>query len=452
MYYSLNEFASLCGGTLCPKSNGDRRFDYIESDTRLIKDEGALFAAFKGDNFDGHSFVSELCKNGGAVIDNPDFACPNAILTKSVKSALYKAALHHRSTVTNNARVLAVTGSVGKTTAKNMAYLVMSSHFDTYKSKGNRNSLTGLPMEVLNMPETAEYAVLEAGMSLPGELAEISRLIRPEMAIITTVGHSHIEAFGSREAICEEKLSISAAMEKKNLVLMAEPMLLSHKASLPDAVFCSLTDKTAHAFAENIRAEDGKTRFTVRFEGIKTDCVLPALGRHNVANALLCIVAGIRLGVPAEKAAAALEGFVAEGMRQNIHTKNGITIIADCYNASPESMKAALGVLADGNGKRYAVLGDMLELGSHSEQLHRIVGEAVVGRVDVLFCVGAEAKHIAKAARENGMDAANIIFYESDAWEKAAEALVSSIAPGDTVLFKASNRTCVRKILEKTDL
>ncbi len=452
MNYSLSEFAALCGGTLAPNSDGARRVDYIESDTRLIKGKSTLFAAFKGDHFDGHTFVADLCKNGGAIIDSPEFVCPNAIVTDSVKAALYRIAQHHRATETTKAKVLAVTGSVGKTTAKNMAYLVMSSYFDTYKSKGNRNSLTGLPMEVLNMPEHCTHAVLEAGMSLPGELEQISSLILPEAAIITTVGHSHIEAFGSREAICEEKLAILSSMQKKNLVAMAEPLLLAHKAELPDAVFCSVTDKSADAYAENIKTENGKTRFTVCFGGTRTECLLPALGEHNVANALLCVVAGIRLGVPEERAAGALEAFVSEGMRQNIHVTNGINVIADCYNASPESMKAALGVLAESAGTRYAVLGDMLELGSHSEKLHRMVGDAAADKTDVLFCVGSEAKYIAKAALEGGFDEEKLFLYESADYEKAAEHLLSLVKQGDTVLFKASNRTCVRKILEKTEL
>lgn len=452
MNYSLSEFAALCGGCLCADSNAERRFDYVESDTRLIKSDTTLFAAFKGDNFDGHSFVKTLCEKGGAIIDNPDFACPNAILTESVKSALYRIALHHRENVAKDTKVLAVTGSVGKTTAKNMAHLVMSSHYNTYKSKGNRNSLTGLPMEVLNMPSTCSHAVLEAGMSLPGEIAQISRLIRPEIAIITTVGHSHIEAFGSREAICEEKLSITAAMESKKLVLMAEPLLLAHKAEYPDAVFCSLTDKKADAFAEDIKVVDGKTVFTVHFGGESVSCTLPALGEHCVADALLCIVAAARLGVPMEKAASALMDFAPEGMRQNIHITNGINVIADCYNASPESMKAALGVLAQSGGKRIAVLGDMLELGSHSKALHCAMGEAAADKADLLFCVGDEAKYIASTAEEKGMDKANIYVYDSADYEKAAETLCSILKAGDTVLFKASNRTCVRKILEKTGL
>ncbi len=448
MNYSLKEFATLCGGTLCDGSDGSRSFDYIESDSRQVSSNSTLFAAFKGDNFDGHSFVADMCKNGGAVIDNPAYACPNAILTPNVKAALYKAAYTHRRERLPATRVLAVTGSVGKTTVKNMAYLVMSSHFDTYKSKGNRNSLTGLPMEILDMPETATHAVLEAGMSEPGEIAKISELILPEAAIVTTIGHSHIEAFGTVEAICEEKLSIASAIKSKSLVLSAEPLLLMHKKSLPNAVYCSATDTTADAYAENISTSDGVTRFTANFAGEKQNCILPAMGLHNVQNALLCIVAGVRLGVPMDKAAASLENFAAEGFRQNIRTTNGITVIADCYNASPESMKAALGVLKDGKGKRIAVLGDMLELGAHSKSLHETVGAVAAEAADILICVGNEAKYIADTAKECGAD--TVIYYANDSWERAAEQLRDLVESGDTVLFKASNRTCVRKIMEKS--
>ncbi len=448
MNYTLKEIALKCGGILCEGSDENRAFTTVNSDSRAIKSKSTLFAAFCGDNFDGHRFAAELCKEGGAIIDNPAYACPNAILVKDVKSALYTIAKQHREEKLPHLKVLAITGSVGKTTTKNMAALVMASHYKVYKSAGNRNSLTGLPMEILNVPEDTEWAVLEAGMSDPGEISKISKLIKPKAAIITNIGHSHILAFGSREGICKEKLSITAAMEKPILVMPDEPLLLSACKGAEGSLFCSVTENGYDAYVENVTQTEHSTSFTVCCEGVETKVTIPVLGIHNVHNALLCFVCGIRLGVPADKAAKALEGFAVEGFRQNIRKSGGVTVIADCYNASPESMKAALSVLGKGTGTRIAVLGDMLELGEHSASLHRFVGEAAADNTDTLICVGDFACHIAEGACAKCFPAENIRLYKNDEYMEAAELLKSIVKEGDTVLFKASNRTNIRKVLE----
>ena len=371
MNYTLEEISKLCGGTLHEGSDKDRRFYTVDSDSRSIKTESTLFAALRGDSFDGHTFAAAMAKDGGAIIDDSRYFGPNCVLVNSVKEALYRLALHHREEKLKGVKVLAVTGSVGKTTVKNMAALVMGAGFKIYKSAGNRNSLTGLPMEVLNIPEGIEWAVLEAGMSDPGEIAKISLLIRPSAAIITNIGHSHILAFGSRKAICAEKLSITTGMEKHLLFAPDEPLIRESVSPDDEVVYCGNAESGCTSFYENVREEDGCTAFTACFAGEKTEIRLPALGLHNVENALLCFTAGVRLGVDREKAASALEAFRPEGSRQNIRQSGGVRVIADCYNASPESMAAALSVLKESGGRRIAVLGDMLELGSHSIPLHR---------------------------------------------------------------------------------
>jgi len=452
MRYTLSEIAEKCGGTLCPGSDGARVFTAVDSDSRAIKQSTTLFAAFRGDHFDGHRFAAELCVNGGAIIDDPAYSCPNAVLVKDVKSALYGFAMEHRTEKLNDLKVLAITGSVGKTTTKNMAALVMAAKYNTYKSAGNRNSLTGLPMEILNIPKDCEWAVLEAGMSDPGEIAQISKLIKPHAAIITNIGHSHILAFGSREGICDEKLSIVAGMESDMLTLPDEPLLQARCKDIKGAQFCSVSSDNVNAFVKNVSQTEKTTRFTVCYNGEETVVSLPALGMHNVQNALLCFVSGVRLGVPPKAAALALEGFAAEGFRQRIRTTNGVTVIADCYNASPESMGAALSVLKSGGGKRVAVLGDMLELGEHSVALHRKVGDVASTAADIMICVGTDAAHIAARAAECGFSAENIHVFSGEDYAAAASLLTQIIKGGDTVLFKASNRTNIRKVLEMTGL
>lgn len=449
MNYTLEEIAELCGGKLHSDSDKSRRFTRIDSDSRKITDPQTLFAALRGDSFDGHAFAAELCVRGGAIVDDSGFFCPNSILTDNVKAALYRLALAHRSRQLPALKVLAVTGSVGKTTVKNMAALVMGAQYKTYKSAGNRNSLTGLPMEVLNIPADTEWAVLEAGMSEPGEIAEISRLIKPSAAIITNIGHSHILAFGSREAICTEKLSVTAGMERSLLIAPNEPLIKSRAAVADEVIYCG---NGCEAYVEDIKQIGGKTEFTACYGGEKTHIVLPAVGMHNVNNALLCFTAGVRLGVAADRAASAIGEFVAEGNRQSIRHTGGIKVIADCYNASPESMSAALSVLGESGGKRIAVLGDMLELGDHSERLHRLVGERAASSADVIICVGSEAMHTAAAAREAGFDENRLFTYPSEEYVAAAQKLLSIVHTGDTVLFKASNRTNIKKVMEVSGL
>lgn len=435
-----------------PQSDGERVFTTVDSDSRLVKGNTTLFAAFKGDHFDGHVFVQSLCKDGGAIIDDPAYFCPNSILVDSVKQALYKIAVQHRSEKLKAVKVLAITGSVGKTTVKNMAALVMGARYKIYKSAGNRNSLTGLPMEVLNIPTDTEWAVLEAGMSDPGEIAQISRLIKPSAAIITNIGHSHILAFGSREGICAEKLSITEGMEKSLLIMPDQPILKNSGVRLDEAVYCSADGCEADAYAEDISEENGTMRFTACYGGVKSRVVLPASGVHNVLNALLCYTAGVRLGVAAEDAAAELLGFITEGNRQNIRQSGGVRVIADCYNASPESMAAALSVLRTSGGKRIAVLGDMLELGCHSESLHKGVGKNAAVSADIIICVGDEARHIASEAIKQGFAQENLFVYPPSDYEQAAKKLLSLVKEGDTVLFKASNRTNIRKVMEVSGL
>lgn len=452
MNYTLKDIAEMCGGTLHPQSDSGRVFTTVDSDSRKIKASTTLFAALRGDNFDGHSFVSALCKEGGALIDDPNYFCPNSILVESVKKALYTIAFRHRNEKLSGLKVLAVTGSVGKTTVKNMAALVMGAKYRVYKSAGNRNSLTGLPMEVLNIPTDTEWAVLEAGMSDPGEIAQISRLIKPNAAIITNIGHSHILAFGSREGICAEKLSIVDGMENSLLVMPNEPLIKNSTVCIDEAVYCGAQGCGCNACYKNVSEENGITEFTACYNDKETVIKLPASGIHNVQNALLCFTAGVRLGVEEEKAALALLDFVTEGNRQNIRQSNGIRVIADCYNASPESMAAALSVLKQSGGKRIAVLGDMLELGEHTEALHRGVGAVAAKSADIIICVGEAATYIADSALKNGFCAERLFTYPSSGYEDAAKQLVSLAGNGDTVLFKASNRTNIRKVMEVSGL
>ena len=217
-------------------------------------------------------------------------------------------------------------------------------------------------------------------------------------------------------------------------------------------IFTSVEGRPAQYRAESVVETDGVTRFAIAFAGGRAEVALPALGLHNVRNALTAFAVGVEAGVPAAVCVDALAGFVPSGSRQNVYEKNGLHIIADCYNASPESMTAALSVLRDFPGRRIAVLGDMLELGAHTDRLHRELGGAVREAADLLFTLGEAARQIAEGAAAQGMLRGAIQLFPADGHEALAAALRETLRCGDSVLFKASNRMDLKKVIELTGI
>jgi UDP-N-acetylmuramoyl-tripeptide--D-alanyl-D-alanine ligase len=343
--------------------------------------------------------------------------------------------------------LVGITGSVGKTTTKELTACVLSEHFRTLKTEKNFNNEIGMPKTLLGLRREHSAAVIEMGMSHFGEIARMSRSARPTVAIITNIGFSHIENLGSQEGILRAKLEMLEGMEPDSpLITNADdPMLCELKHSLARPVYTfSVEGNPADAVAEDIKEENGVTTFTVCHGEKRLLAVLPAVGVHNVKNALAAYLAGVLTGMSDQEILCGLAKYRPTGMRQNIMERNGQTVIADCYNASPDSMRAGLGVLGNYpcEGKRIAVLGDMLELGEHSAALHAKVGKmAAESGIDTLFCYGEAARKIAENAGSELK-----IFCTCDA-EVLTEKLRETVQEGDCVFFKASHGMHLEKII-----
>ena len=429
---------------------GDAAIDLVTTDSREVR-PGCIFVAFPGEKFDGHDFAAKALAEGAeyVVLNHPvdsvpaekTVLCPDSYRAMMTLGANYRSQFHPK--------VVGVTGSVGKTTTKQMTYAAIAGFGNTIKTEGNQNNELGLPRTLFRIGKETEYAVVEMGMSHLGEIERLSQCARPDAGIITCIGVSHIGNLGSQENICKAKLEICAGLKNgAPLVLNGDDPFL-RRAKLPDHVrpiWFSLGDEDADVCALNIRQEGDGMTFTLEDgEEDTTEVHIPAMGRHNVANALAAYAAATRLGLSAKKVIAGLEQFQQTGMRQKVVHSKGVDVIEDCYNANPDSMKAALAMFREYPCKRrFALLGDMLELGEMSGPAHAEAGrQAAEYGVDVLLCYGPESARMVEAAKAAGVKAAHVASYR-----EAADALLSQMRPGDALLVKASRGMALEKALE----
>lgn len=417
------------------------------TDTRKIC-AGCLFIAIKGENFDGHDFAAAALEKGAVavVVEKNCGLGKQQLIVKSTRQALLDLAGYYRRKF--HIPVVGITGSVGKTTTKDMTHFVLSSRFKTLKNEGNLNNEIGVPLTLFRLDSSYEAAVIEMGMSNFGEISRITAAVKPSIAIITNIGVSHIENLGSRENILKAKLEIIESMKPNaNLILNGDDDLLSaYQDMTHPIIYFGIDSPVCNTKALDIELGSDETSFTAEFAGGTQRVTLPMSGKHSIYDALAAISAGIVLGIEATDAAKALSGYVPSGMRQRIVRKGGITVIEDCYNASPDSQRAALEVLRGLDAKRkIAVLGDMKELGSMSEQAHREVGVAASNSdVDILVCCGDEAEFIADEGRKGGIK--EVLHFKNK--EDAAKYLINTVKDGDALLFKASRAMKLEDIIQ----
>lgn len=445
MQMNLREIEQATGGRLFGE---DLTVTAVTIDSREVSD-GALYVAIRGDRFDGHDFCASAVENGASAVvceRAPEAEVPY-ILVQSTRQALLDIAQLHRAHCAE-IKLIGLTGSVGKTTTKEMVCAVLSEQFRTIKTEGNLNNEIGMPKTLFRLTDSTEAAVIEMGMSNFGEIARMTRACRPNAAIITNIGVSHIEFLGSRDGILQAKTEILEGMPHGAPLILNgdDDKLWSYKNSDYKQIYFGIDNTQAEILGENIETANGETAFTVRFDGGKTQRVtVPAVGKHNVYDALAAFAAGLCFGIPPEKIAEGLRKYAPAGMRQRIKSVAGVTVIEDCYNASPDSQKAALDVLSSLKATRkIAVLGDMLELGGYSEEAHRAVGTyAAQCAVDILFCFGEASVWIAEAAK----DAIKVEHFT----DKSAltDALLHTVRPGDAVLFKASRGMALEEVIQK---
>ena len=424
----------------------------VVTDSRKVA-PGCVFVCFPGERVDGHTFAAGAYKNGAAYViaNHPVEGVPEdrTVVVPSSHMAMVRMASNYRMLF--SPKMIGVTGSVGKTTTKEFCYAVLSAFGKTLKTEGNQNNEIGLPNTLFRLEPDTEYAVVEMGMSNLGEIERLARCARPNAGIITMVGVSHLESLGTRENILKAKMEICAGLpDGAPLALNADNDLLP-TAKIPPRlrpVWFGIDAENADVRAVDIAPAGTGTSFTlVDKEFGKFEVTIPTAGRHTVYDALAAYAAATRLGLDAAKAAAALADYRTTGMRQNIVEKQGVTVIEDCYNASPDSMKAALSVLHDlpVQGRRIALLGDMLELGDATETGHRQTGEWAAGAgVDLLIAYGSLSTAMAEAAK-----AKEVSVIHCQTAQEVVQCLQQNVHPGDALLAKASHAMGLEDVLQK---
>ncbi len=448
MIFNSVDFANAISGVCSQNFDKTKIITHVFSDSRMAEGSGGLFVALRGDRFDGHTFVEAVTKDGNnfALIEDEKYMGNNTILVSDVRKALYSLGVKYREEALKEKKCVAVTGSVGKTSTKEYTNAVFSSKYKVYKSPGNKNSYTGLPMVMLNCDGDFDYLVLELGMNTAGEISKLSNLVKPDVGIITNIGWSHSEYLGGRENIYKEKLDIIAGMKNGVLVVNDDDDMLKKTKDIGcEIVRCSVENSKADFYCTDIVRQEGIFKFKVNGKSM----FIRQAGFHNVKNALLAYGAGIISGVSHDEASEALSSLSASEGRMKIRKTESCVIIDDCYNAAPESMKAALDYLKSEKNKRIAVLGDMLELGDTAIKLHEEVGEHAAGCCDEIFCYGDLGKHIASGAVSAGHK--NVHYFEAEKREDFIYAIKAS-AVNCSILFKASNRMRFPEIIENVGL
>ena len=447
---SLRQIAEFAKGTLAAGDAG-ATVSKVSTDSRTLQ-PGDLFVPLRGENFDGHKFIDQAVERGalGAMVEESwKGATPKNFALIRVADTLvgYQTlAANYRKSLP--LKVIAITGSNGKTSTKDFVAATLSRRFRVTKTEGNFNNHVGLPQTMLAASPSDEIAVWEIGMNHPGEIAALAKLAAPDAAIITNIGLAHIEFMGSREAIAAEKGALAEAVGAEGTVILnADDPYSQGIVARTQARVILAGVENGFVRANEVSQSATGSEFTILEGAHRCRAQLPVPGLHMVQNAMLAIAAGRVFGLSLEDCAAGLASTPLTKARLQIKEINGIQFLDDSYNANPDSMKAALRTLVelDADGRRIAVLGQMSELGEESERGHREVGEtaAAVG-VDELIAVGATGAAMAQAAKKAGLSQ-SISVAEP---EEAAGLLGETAAPGDLILVKGSRSARMERVLE----
>lgn len=427
----------------------------VSTDTRSIK-TGNMYIPLKGENHDGHTFINDAYLNGAyvCVVEKKSYDLiknivddkPFIIVEDSLRflQELSKLVIEKKKPI-----VVAVTGSTGKTTTKEMIFQVLDRKYNVLKTFGNYNNHIGLPLSILKMEDFHELLVLEMGMSSLGEIEKLVSIAKPQIAVITNVGESHIENLGSRENILKAKLEISTYMTKDDtLILDYDDDFLKKVVDMELGASVKYSDNELDLLRVDNKGEQGLD-FYVEYRNKEYKVPLNVPGEHNVHNAMIAFAVGLELGLIPEDIILGLSSYTGSKMRMDvIRLDDNVRVINDAYNASPDSMKSALKVLSSFECKRrIAILGDMFEIGEYTERAHRKVGEFVVASgVDILVTLGKDSKYIAMGALDCGFDPSMIFnFDEYDKLEIFMDSLVSS---NDALLVKGSRGMQMERIVE----
>ena len=459
MILTIEEVLRATGGKLL-QGKENAFFQGISTDSRTIT-EGELFIALKGPCFDGHHYALEaLKKKAGGVLVEEDmvgdirwngYRSRAVITVKDTLTALGAIARDWRRK--QGIPVVALTGSNGKTTTKEMIAACLETSFPVLKTKGNLNNLVGVPLTLLGLTEKERVVVLEMGMNVPGEIRRLTEIAEPDVGLITNIQKVHLEGLGSLERLKEEKGELFRRMRRDGTILVNQddPGVMELASHYPGQKITFGTEHPAEVMGKEVRlGGEGRTSFTLILEGEAMAIHLPLLGRHFVPDALAAVAIACLFGVEMQQIKEALENFKPFPMRMEVvRLKGGKTLINDAYNASPYSTELALETLveAKGKGRAIAVLGDMLELGSFAKEAHEQIGKKVSDlSIDFLFALGEEASTVVRSAIRHGFPMKRARIVESHS--ETISLLREMVEDGDWILVKGSRRMAMEKIVE----
>ncbi|MBE6720817.1 MAG: UDP-N-acetylmuramoyl-tripeptide--D-alanyl-D-alanine ligase [Ruminococcaceae bacterium] len=422
--------------------DGDVEILDVNTDTRTTK-SGDLFIALVGEKFDGHDYVGKAVESGAVAVvcSKPVQTSVPVITVPDTEKALQQIAAYYLTTL--NIKVVAVTGSNGKTTTRNMITRVLQTKYNVYSTKKNFNNEIGLPKSVLELDGSYDIAVLEMGMNHFGEIRTLTNIAKPDVAVITNIGKAHIGNLGSQENICKAKFEILEGLKSGGLIVLNadDPFLYSADTKEFNKVFIGFDSSKGTALtAENIESSGEGTRFTVVYNGEKTDGYIPLPGKYNVANLLEAVYVGIHFGVDVRAALDSVSDYTPEAMRTDVIVAGGVSVIRDYYNSSPDSARVGLEALKtyNKNGKKFALLGEMLELGEYSAAEHKKLGELCAGYdLDGVFFIGKDYVEFSDGMPEKSIccDSAERDYFLSKIKEFAQSGVLTD---GDVVLVKGS--------------
>lgn len=450
MKLAINEILESTNGKIILDGK-EYNYESIETDTRKLK-KNSIFIALKGENFNGDDFVLDAVKKGSTIcivseikFNKEEIPSDVTIIqVKDTKEALLLLAKAYREKL--NIKIIGVTGSTGKTSTKDIIAAFLSDKYKVFKTKGNFNNEIGLPLMIFSLDETYDVAVLEMGMSNLGEIHNLANTAIPDIAVITNVGISHIENLKTRENILKAKMEVTDFFNKDNILVinLDDDMLKTISKAQYEVISIGMEENNAKVKGINIVLLDNAISFDIEDNGKNVGTInLPMVGKHNVLNSLLAYVVGKNLGLTVEDMNRGIKNLEATSMRLDIIKKHDFTIVDDCYNASPDSMKAAIDVLSSMEGKRkMLILGTMRELGHESENAHRDVAKyAKEKNIDELIAVGEYSSMFKK-----GFEKDILIF---DTTEECSQKIGNLVQKGDIILIKASRGMKFEKIVKE---
>lgn len=442
MNISVTQAADICGGKLSGGGSTGARLGDIIIDSRAVK-PGDLFVAYKGEHTDGHAYIQSAFEKGAAAClaeRLPAEAAGPVILVPDVQAAVEKLCIAYRDSL--SLPVLGISGSVGKTTAKEMLWSVLSEKYNVLKTEGNLNNHIGVPMTISRIRPEHQAAVVEMGISGFGEMSLLAKMARPDIALFTMIGHAHLEALHNLEGVFKAKTEMLDFMpEGGTVIINGDDPWLNRIQCRQRLVRCGLGEACDVRARDVKLLEDGRTLCDINYGERHIQADIPAYGIHMVYAALEAAAAGFILGLSDEEIARGINAYRVVGRRGAVTSTGKITLIDDCYNANPDSMRCALDSLRDMPGRHVAVLADMLEMGPGEEKMHFELGRyAAENGVELLLCCGKLSRYTAEGAENKAL------WFESR--EALAAVLPEYIKPGDTVLVKGSRGMHMEDISE----